>query len=243
MDATSSGGISAAGRLLAMIDSLLAQPDTLKLYGAAAMSVSKEGNDQGAGYRVLGDLYELIGAAKAEVQAHPELNQSLYLPAITDVEAAVRGVEAPHPWGALKPLVKQARTGLAFCADQMNRISGELLIPGEELDEILELATRMLEEVASSDLPSDVKELLRERLEDIRRAVIEYRLHGAEALRRVVDAGVGAVVRCASRPSESGSMERVRSFLVLIVKLDLAMRAAGHWVALAAPEVAKYLPR
>ena len=80
----------------------------------------------------------------------------------------------------------------------------------------------MLEKVIAADISEELKKTLIDSLEDIRRAILEYRIRGGAGLREALDRSIGAVVRYReelqkiSDPEEAG----VSGFSMVIEKLS-----------------------
>ena len=98
----------------------------------------------------------------------------------------------------------------------------------------------MLEKLLESQLPEDLKEDLLEYLEDMRAAIIDYRLFGLERLKKSFDTNLGLILRRRDEMQEVGNSEGegiLSDFAKLISKLGGMVSVVNEFKELIAPIV------
>ena len=113
----------------------------------------------------------------------PDVDNKLYLAPFIAIETAFVNLNFDEPWEAFcRRIDDSTMTGLQFCSDYLSREVGEGPIDDDLLN--LQLVVgNLLETVIAADIDDGLKEALVRALEDIRRAILEYRIRGADGLR------------------------------------------------------------
>ncbi len=185
---------SAAGRLLAFIKLANAQSGNVTVFTAWATALRISTTDVPAIHDAVGRLFRLLEEAKADVTRNPELDQELYLGSLKTIEAALSNASAApnNSWAGFQANFQGAPLhALEFVAENFNRLSDEELISPDALSELTAQLDSVIGEVMGSDLDPALKRVLIEKLEDARRALVFYRLDGADGLRRAVENALG----------------------------------------------------
>jgi hypothetical protein len=88
---------------------------------------------------------------------------------------------------------------------------GQPQVGAEALQDIRADVESLIEKVLNTEFPSsDLKEVLLEQLENIRRAIVGYRLSGTKGLRIALDGAVGAILTRPEQMRQSGQHEGSR---------------------------------
>ena len=101
----------------------------------------------------------------------------------------------------------------------------------------------LIKSAHSSGLPDNFRVMLIESLEEIRHAILEYRLRGAAGLRRAMESGLGGILRFSHEVPEddSGNPEPIiERFLFLLNRLDSIASVALKLKQVAGP-IAKFV--
>ena len=139
------------------------------------------------------DLIDLTDTAKKRLQ-QLDIDQDLYLDPFKNIDRLFTGLNLGTNWEAYRSLLDDnTMLALQFCADTLSREMSETVIGEEELTELQTKVESLLEEVLGSTLPEELKDVLVQKLEDIRLAILLYRVKGTEGLRRALESGLGAI--------------------------------------------------
>ena len=167
----------------------------------------------------------------------PDVDNKLYLAPFIAIETAFVNLNFDEPWEAFcRRIDDSTMTGLQFCSDYFSREVGE----GPIDDDLLNLqlvVCNLLETVIAADIDDGLKEALVRALEDIRRAILEYRIRGADGLRTALEGGIGAVARyrdeiaAIKNPEETG----ISGVMQLMRRLDVIVSTGLKVKQLAGP--------
>jgi hypothetical protein len=139
-------------------------------------------------------LMMLVKEARQSVQELEEINHELYLKPFEQIERAFQHVNLEESWQRFKSqLDDPTMVALAFCADTLSREGGEIQIDSEKLQKFQEEVNSLLEDIIQSDINQELKDFIIRGLEEIRRAIFEYRLGGSEGLRKALEMNLGGM--------------------------------------------------
>ena len=197
---------------------------------------AREGDIE-AGMASMSGALGLIRAAKADVTAHPELKQELYLSALTSIDNILRSAHLNNPWSTVLPLVQQALIGLEFCAEQLNRSSAETSADEEQLRTLRTELEVLIASVLAGDLEPVLKSLIVRKLEEVRAALVRYHLDGADALRAAFESNVGAIVVAGERFKAATGAKAANEYLDFVTKLGSVVTQLWGYAKLAGPTI------
>lgn len=194
--------------------------------------------DRAVGFALYGDIIGLLQEAKAEVLANPDLKQELYLGTITRIETLLLSANPTAAWSNVTGQLQGPNLiALEFCADTLDRLSGEQEIKEEFLDELKAEIERLTGAILASDVEPELKQLLSDKLDQMRQAVLKYRIHGIEGLRVAVEASVGAVVLAGNSQKNEPRRKVIADFLEIVSKALLIVEQARKYLPLAGPAI------
>jgi hypothetical protein len=188
--------INSASRIAALLQSIPSYADTTQTLEVWANLFSiTEPNPN----RKSGSVAERLNAVYRELEIvrnqmrHANYSEKLYEPAITKIEHALSTMLLPHTWSqARQYITPETLIALDFC--------GEILPDEEEQiapEDLVEISAR-LDELTNllfdSQLPARLKALIEHHVNLIRRALAEYPICGAKALRQVARTALGELV-------------------------------------------------
>lgn len=229
--------ISSAGRVMALLKPAVAKGGNQTILATAAAMLGEPEDDREAGLRCLAGIHRLLKEAKLEIESRPELRQDLYLSAINSVETILAGTPPSNPWQTVGPQLQQALIGLEFCAEQMDRLSEESVIPAEEIQALLETVERLQKDVLAAKMDPVLRQMLVAKLEELRAALLSYWLNGAKGLREAVDSCVGGLVREQGAAKNGADVKEVKEFLDCVIACDNVVQRVMKYAAIAAPVV------
>ena len=135
-------------------------------------------------WRQFGSFLELIEEGRMWVEDSDVGDKSIYLRPFEELARLFETMPLEEPCAAwVRKLDDTTMVELQFCSDYFSTFSDEEEIDQQKLQELQSEILELTEAVLDSGLPQDFKTMLFESLEEIRRAILEYRLRGAAGLR------------------------------------------------------------
>lgn len=146
-------------------------------------------------YRALIDLHTLFDTARRSVEHLEDVNRDYYLKPFDNIEKVITDCDLNQPWGRQKKLLDDiTMLTLELASNTVSAEAGKAAISEEDLKELQAETESLLEKVLKTDFSSEeLKAVLIEHLESIRRAILAYRVSGTEGLRRAVAGALGAL--------------------------------------------------
>lgn len=141
------------------------------------------------------NVINLARTAKEAVRQLHDIDQAIYQNPFERLEHGFTVNSFNHQWNNFaKYLDAATMTALSFCSDTLSNRVGETIITEENLADLQEAVESLLEKVLTADdMAEELKLFLVERLEDIRRAILTYRIWGAAGLKEALERTVGAM--------------------------------------------------
>ena len=165
-------------------------------------------------------LLELLDEVKNKISKLDGLNTQLYLSHFSALEAVVKATNYDAAWDNYKPhLNAAAMLNLAHCAEALSRYD-ETPIDETELSELLKSVDELSEKVWDGDLDDTLKRVVADLLETIRRSIREYRIRGANGLRKELAFCIGTLVQNHTLFKAEEAKEEVGMFGKILVKLN-----------------------
>jgi hypothetical protein len=170
-------------------------------------------------YGAAAGLMQLPGEARRQLSAlvRPSIPKSTLLAPYEIVENTLPGIfntrSRAHDFN--EPIDNGILVGLDMGSAMLFHHAGAKVLDEGALDQIRRRATEIIDELAHSDLPGDVREVLLVHAQRLIDAVNVYRVHGSDAVLRESDALTGALVRSIPRISDKRDNPLVRTILNL----------------------------
>lgn len=184
-----------ASRLCEILDEAqaFANNEQMRSVWAGVLRCDSPGNTSQLFHR-LSQVIGLIQECKEKIQQIDTTDHNLFLEPLVNLEQAFDKVNLEENRGQfLGRIEATTRTSLKYCAERLSVSSEEDAIDKDLLTELQSDVNDLLEKVLESNLPDEVKKVLIEILEDIRSAILEYRIIGVDALRRTLESNVGSL--------------------------------------------------
>jgi len=167
--------------------------------------------------KVLG-LYDLVSLTDRRIGLMKHLKRQTFAacikPIVTTLQQTSLDTQASQ-------IANQLRVGplpiLDLASDALDVEQPEFLIEQSELDGLYTDADGLAAKIEASDVPPDLRAILTESIERIKKAIKDYPLGGAEGLDRVIKESYGTVI--------------VESAVVLPQKDNPTVRAYWDWLA------------
>jgi hypothetical protein len=188
--------VAATNRLVALLTLFTAGPSdrTVRQIWSEIFALAPDDNSKLLSR--VADVYLLVAEARAvATHAVGDLNPDLHLGPFDHLERTLAQMRFDANGNQFIGEVGSALVGLRYTADMIVRVS-----PRDEVDEELLAGLQaeveaLIEDVVGSSLPSPVKELLRQRLDALRNAILDLRIRGVSNIEQALDSLMGAAVR------------------------------------------------
>jgi hypothetical protein len=189
---------------------------------------------------------ELVDEVEYLIKGLPDRNHDLYLHAMPNVRNFLVGCTINQGFEQYKTqhLRPEWISPVMFCAEALGRLRNEEAASAEDLARLTTEVDELYQSVFESSLPPDLKSLILEQLETIRRSVHEYRIKGIYVLRRALATTVGEVVLHGDeirQAREGASGQIIERFMKVISILDKIVSVSTKTKSLFGP-LLKYLP-
>lgn len=188
--------INSASRLYSLFERTLGEPDNTqilevwaKLLGVSESNANRKAALVSERLRWMHRELELV----AEQMRESGYSENLYAKAILNIEHAMSAMILPATWNQAKQyLGSDTLLALAFCSEILP--DEESQISADELREIQALVDELRSSLSASELPSRLVALIQHHVELIQRALAEYPITGAKALREAARTGLGELI-------------------------------------------------
>jgi len=143
--------------------------------------------------RALDALLDLVGSARSAVM-QIDVKHDDYIKAFANIESLIARLPYNTKWGQIStPLDELTMLRLQYAADLIDGKEEVHTFDRTELGGIQKRIEALQEEVLSSNFPDELREILLQKLEDIRQAILIYRVSGMEGVRQAVEGALGAL--------------------------------------------------
>ena len=241
MTTTTQPHISATGRLLAVLKDVRDARSGSSCLELLIRVSRDEASHPRSGHRLLARIYDLIEQARAEVAEHSEIKQPLYFSVLNRIDTHLRGANLQTTDNSIADPLGALIEPLELCADQMDRFSNELLLNPDEVQSLIAAVEELSAALRESDLPTELRTVLVRRADDMRRALVEYSLGGAQGLEQAVAAALGTLMQHAQVVRANSKSPALAKYFETVVKVDAAVRTIHRWMEIGAPVALKLI--
>jgi hypothetical protein len=188
--------VNSASRLVALLRGIPSHPDntqTLEVW-ANLFQVTEQNPNRKSGVVAerLSAMYRELEVVREQMQK-ANYSEKLYEPAIAKVEHALSAMLLPNTWNQARHyLTPETFVALEFCSEILP--DEEAQIASEELAEISARVEELATSLSDSQLPLRLRALVEHHVSLIRRALAEYPISGAKALRQAARTALGELV-------------------------------------------------
>jgi len=188
--------INSASRLFSLLELTLGEGGNAPILDVwARLFVVKEPNAHRKAALVaerLGWVHRELGLV-AEQMRESGYSDNLYVNAFSNIESAVSTLILPNQWShAMQFLKPETLLALNFCSEILP--DEESQISADELNQIRELVDELHLSLSTSEIPPRLILLIQHHVELIQRALAEYPVIGAKALREAARTGLGELI-------------------------------------------------
>ena len=141
----------------------------------------------------IADVIHLVDKVKRSITNLDDANHDLLLERFGNVERVFTNLNFSQTWEhGQKFLDETTMYSLRICSDVLSKGIGNKEISGEELKKIQSDVDELLNTILSADFDAELKSVLVENLEVIRKSIISYRINGVDGMRQALEKSIGA---------------------------------------------------
>lgn len=174
-------------------------------------------------YRLSG-ITQLVEECKKRIVQDSDIDQQLHLEPFQAASDALSHLNLEETWEQFTGrLTSEHVRAMRYTSDYLSNDQGEGVIEEATQEELQGDIAELLERVLVAEIPDDIKAFLVDALEDIRRALVGYRINGAEGLKTALATSLGAAFRFsdAMREAQEEPIIQVYTrFFDFLLKLD-----------------------
>lgn len=171
--------------------------------------------------RNLAALHDLVDESIDLIRRVSGIDYDYYL---ENVPYLLRALEFGNFTAAAQEASQNITVGVlrdvGFWARQLDSHFADTRVGDDELRDLYADVTALFETVSSSGIDADLRQAILERIEAIRRAITEYRIHGTKGLRDELHATLGVLLRRSSELQSKGNEKWTTKMWAFLVKAD-----------------------
>ena len=172
-------------------------------------------------------LHQQLDIARSQMK-HANISENLYTAAFNNIEQSISTLLLPAQWNnGVQYLKPETLLALEFCSEILP--DEESVIDPQTLEEIRSMVQELEKSLAVTDLPESLITLIIHHIELINRALNQYPVTGAKALREAARTAIGELIEAKDEVKANNSSEEVSKLGKVWGKLnnaaDLAIKA------------------
>ena len=181
-------------------------------------------------------LYDLTG--ETEEQVRQLENFDAFASPVPLLNSFLKNMKMGLAWyETRKLLTEELMTALGLVAVVPSSYLDEGALADDQLTELVSETEELRASVVSSDLNEQLQQCIIDQLDGIRRALIDYRIHGRDSLRRTLERSIGAMMLNHDLFKQSPKDKHVLGLWGLLDKVNRLISTGGKLKKLAAPLV------
>ncbi len=167
--------------------------------------------------QVYGALLNLLSEVDDDIKRLYGENASLYRGPLVKISQGLSRAKIEDEWSVLWPFLDEAAmSGLALAAQNLKEVNLETQISEEELQKLLKQIDELTESVYQSSIGTELRNIFLRGLEELRRAVIDYKISGSINIERAAQGTFGAIVLSADKVRTAEEKEKVKDVLAIM---------------------------
>lgn len=183
-------------------------------------------------FRRIFQLHNLVDEVKTKITGFNGINNQLYLSRLPIIENVVKATNYDAVWDNYKPQLNEATMlNLEYCAEALAQYD-EQAINEDELTKLTQDIHELSERLHSSELHDDLKTVILEQIEVIRRAISEYKIRGAKGIRDEVAYCYGKTLQLYGLFDTHRDKEEVMSLWSILSRADNLSTVAMNLIQL-----------
>jgi hypothetical protein len=169
----------------------------------------------------LSNLIALSNEVLICLRNNPETNNELYKLPFKNVEQLLSLTNFDVSWEGAKGLLNEkVMFGLQHCSYALSKLSAEKRIDEKQLEDLRNDVETLINKILKGNISNELKEIFVENLENIRRAILAYKINGSEGLRRAFESSLGSIIHNRELVKKEENKEISSVFFDIIDKLN-----------------------
>ncbi len=181
-------------------------------------------------------LLRLPATCREEV-ASLLMSQTLWQRPVSECESIIYSLVQNDVWRGSQ-FDRSIVGRMEFVADAVQQVTKHQEVTAVELEAIEKLINKLISSLLELDIPKDLKAELANRLNDIKRCLMMYRVFGNENLQQAFDALLGGYCRSQASKLDTTTMDRLRGWGVNLLEI---VHHANNCISLARHST-EYIP-
>lgn len=219
-----------AGRLYQIVSSARLQDRSLRVREVWGRVFDISPDDDIELLNRLGQLLQLLADAKEKTESLAT-NKELFLKPFPALCRTLSVGQLDATWQPLVGHLKEeTMVGLAHCSELLSEHCAEPVLDEGQLSELQSQVSGLIERILAGDLRRDLKTVLLDQLEALRKSIVEYRIRGIVGLKSALEQSLGNVIWNAElhgpgeQPEDVGSFFRLLRGLMSLVGFQPTMK-------------------
>ena len=172
-----------AGRLYEILSEAQRTPN-MAVLAVWAKVLKAQPDDKTDIIRRISLMQELFDEVKIKISKIDGINTDLYLSRFQDLENAIKATNLDAGWDGYRHFINEAAMlNLAHCAEALARYD-ENIVDESDMTELLKSIDELSDKLISGSISKPLKETILDLLETMRRSISEYRIRGADGMKR-----------------------------------------------------------
>ncbi|KAF0221139.1 MAG: hypothetical protein FD174_637 [Geobacteraceae bacterium] len=215
-----------AGRLHAILTQALNSPgstSTLQMWSQVFDIPLQEKTEL---FLRISAMHQLVDDVKSRISSLDDVNVELHLSRFPQIEVVVKATNYDVPWDSYKPhLSDGVMLNLAYCAETLSRYD-ETPIEENDLLDLKKDIDELFEKILKAPLDGQLKTVILDLLESIRRSISEYKIRGADGMRKTLAYCMGMIVQNTQLFEKEASKEEVGRFGKIVSRFTTIIELA-----------------
>lgn len=194
-------------------------------------------------YRGIGLLLDQLDKAEEIIRSRPDIDHEVYLQNFSKLRQGIATPTLDAPWAhSQQHFTPEAVRDLLFCSAKIAEFYSEGHLEADELKGLLDELDALVNTVSEAAISRELRQILLDLLEAVRRALAEYRIRGTAGLREATARSIGFILFAWQQAAEDEEKQTVSRTLVFLRRLDTVVARVLKYAPVLAAIGRKLLP-
>lgn len=215
-----------AGRLYSILHSVIEKGGTDdKINDVLAEVFGIQPDNRLELFNIYVELLQLVRTSKSAVENLHGVDNDLYIRPFERLERGFSILSLNNKWLQLREYLDDSTlTALMFCSDTLSNRIGEKSISNKEIAKLQKEVEALLDTMVTIKLDDSLRTFLIDRLEHIRKAILYYRIKGADGLKEALENTIGSMYLFRTEKEEENhekddsAMNKVKKTFIQIIE-------------------------
>ena len=187
-------------------------------------------------FRRLAEMHRLVDEVESAVRSIPAIDHDYYLQNLSALRSAISVVNLERQANDAVSLIHgYLMRDIGFWARHLDQMGFNVIISDEEIKALLADLDKIMDEVRSAQIDDDLRAVVLDGLEGVRRAISEFWLHGTAGLREEVDRAIGRLARYAPDLKQHAKDGWFAHVFVMLARIDSVVERGKKYLPLVKP--------